>query len=194
MPATPHRARRPTNTRGSVHACSRYDLAHFHAYYQDAVPVFSVESAECIAGAREDAALAPFPTMVVGHVGDGNFHLPMLVDGDNPAEVEAAKILNAQVVRRALQMDGTCTGEHGIGLGKMDFLLAEHGPAASPEARAIKLSVACRLGCSPARGLCTDANICNTPSSAHASAAWQAPGDRNISKISSTSRAPSISC
>lgn len=51
MPATPHRARRPTNTRGSVHACSRYDLAHFHAYYQDAVPVFSVESAECIAGA-----------------------------------------------------------------------------------------------------------------------------------------------
>jgi D-lactate dehydrogenase (cytochrome) len=94
--------------------------------------------AECIAGAREDAALAPFPTMVVGHVGDGNFHLPMLVDGDNPAEVEAAKILNAQVVRRALQMDGTCTGEHGIGLGKMDFLLAEHGPAAIAVMRAIK--------------------------------------------------------
>ena len=100
------------------------------------VPISSL--ADCIAGAREDAASAPFPTMVVGHVGDGNFHLPMLVDGNNPAEVAAAQRLNAQVVERALAMDGTCTGEHGIGLGKMDFLLAEHGPDAIDAMRAIK--------------------------------------------------------
>ncbi|MBI3373626.1 MAG: FAD-binding protein [Betaproteobacteria bacterium] len=94
--------------------------------------------AECIALAREDAAKAPFPTMVVGHVGDGNFHLPMLVDGDAPAEVVAARALNDQVVRRALAMDGTCSGEHGIGLGKMEFLLAEHGSEAIGVMRAIK--------------------------------------------------------
>lgn len=94
--------------------------------------------ADCIAGAREDAAKAPFPSMVVGHVGDGNFHVPMLVDGDNPVEVEAARKLNEQVVRRALSMDGTCTGEHGIGLGKMEFLLEEHGPIAIGVMRAIK--------------------------------------------------------
>ena len=94
--------------------------------------------AECIAGAREDAAKAPFPTMVVGHVGDGNFHLPMLVDGDDPAEVAAARALNDQVVRRALAMDGTCSGEHGIGLGKMEFLLDEHGSEAVQVMRAIK--------------------------------------------------------
>ncbi len=94
--------------------------------------------AECIAGAQEDAARAPFPTMVVGHVGDGNFHLPMLVDGDNPSEVAAAKTLNEQVVRRALAADGTCSGEHGIGLGKMNFLLAEHGEPAIAAMRAIK--------------------------------------------------------
>ena len=94
--------------------------------------------AECIAGAREDAARAPFPTMVVGHVGDGNFHLPMLVDGGDPSEIAAARRLNDQVVRRALAMDGTCTGEHGIGLGKMEFLLAEHGSEAVGVMRAIK--------------------------------------------------------
>jgi len=94
--------------------------------------------AECIAAARQDAARAPFPTMVVGHVGDGNFHLPMLVDGDNPDEVEAAKRLNEQVVRRAQALDGTCSGEHGIGMGKREFLLAEHGPVALEVMRSIK--------------------------------------------------------
>ena len=94
--------------------------------------------AECIAGAREDAARAPFPTLVVGHVGDGNFHLPMLVDGANPAEVAAAKRLNEQVVRRALALDGTCSGEHGIGMGKREFLAEEHGTVALDVMRAIK--------------------------------------------------------
>jgi D-lactate dehydrogenase (cytochrome) len=94
--------------------------------------------AECIAGAREDAARAPFPTLVLGHVGDGNFHVPMLVDGSDAAEVQAARHLNEQVVRRALALDGTCSGEHGIGMGKREFLAAEHGPTALAVMRAIK--------------------------------------------------------
>jgi len=94
--------------------------------------------AECIAGAREDAARAPFPWMVAGHVGDGNFHLPMLVDPDRADEIAAAHRLNEQVVQRALAMDGTCTGEHGIGMGKREFLLAEHGADAVDVMRSIK--------------------------------------------------------
>jgi D-lactate dehydrogenase (cytochrome) len=85
--------------------------------------------AECIAQSREAARDAPFPWMVVGHVGDGNFHLPMMVDGDSPAELAAARTLNERVVRVALAAGGTATGEHGIGLGKKAFLLEEHGPA-----------------------------------------------------------------
>ncbi len=94
--------------------------------------------AECIDAARRESAHAPFPTMIVGHVGDGNFHLPMLVDGDNADEIAAALRLNERVVQTALAMDGTCTGEHGIGLGKREFLLAEHGAVAVEVMRSIK--------------------------------------------------------
>ena len=83
--------------------------------------------AECILETKKDAAGSSLTTMVLGHVGDGNFHLVLLVDADNPAEVAEAHRLNERVVARALAMDGTCTGEHGIGHGKMKFLAAEHG-------------------------------------------------------------------
>ncbi|MGP1614582.1 MAG: FAD-binding oxidoreductase, partial [Pollutimonas bauzanensis] len=64
---------------------------------------------------------------IVGHVGDGNFHVLMLLDPDNPQEWEESEALNHRLVERAIQMDGTCTGEHGVGLHKMEFMLAEHG-------------------------------------------------------------------
>jgi D-lactate dehydrogenase (cytochrome) len=63
-------------------------------------------------------------------VGDGNFHCAILADPEDPREVEEAERLNGRIVARALRMDGTCTGEHGVGLHKMDFLLEEHGPEA----------------------------------------------------------------
>ena len=66
---------------------------------------------------------------LLGHIGDGNFHLVFLVDADDPAEVAAAEAANERLVHRALAMDGTCTGEHGIGIGKQHFLEAEHGAA-----------------------------------------------------------------
>ena len=68
---------------------------------------------------------------LVGHVGDGNFHLGFLIDRNDPAELAEAERLNERLVMRALAMDGTCTGEHGIGLGKQKFLIAEHGEAVS---------------------------------------------------------------
>jgi D-lactate dehydrogenase (cytochrome) len=68
---------------------------------------------------------------LVGHVGDGNFHLVFLLDPDDEREVAEAERLNERLVLRALAMDGTCTGEHGVGCGKLDFLTAEHGEAVS---------------------------------------------------------------
>jgi len=92
---------------------------------------------ECIAETAKDLATASIPAPLVGHVGDGNFHLCFVIDPRNPAEFEEAARLNARMVARAISMDGTCTGEHGIGQGKQEFLVAEHGEAISVM-RAIK--------------------------------------------------------
>ena len=85
--------------------------------------------AECIIETQADNAGAPFPIGLVGHAGDGNFHLIYILDPANAAEMDHAKALNDRLVARALAMDGTCTGEHGVGVGKMKFMDAEHGPA-----------------------------------------------------------------
>src|ERR1051326_8335209 len=85
--------------------------------------------AECIAETKRDLAESTIPSALAGHVGDGNFHLIFMIDPQKPEEIAEASRLNDRMVARALAMEGTCTGEHGIGYGKMDFLLAEHGPA-----------------------------------------------------------------
>jgi D-lactate dehydrogenase (cytochrome) len=83
--------------------------------------------ADCIGQTEADLASASFPWSIIGHVGDGNFHVQMLVDPNRPDERDEAEGFNQRLVRRALAMDGTCTGEHGVGLHKMDFLRDEHG-------------------------------------------------------------------
>jgi len=83
--------------------------------------------AACIAQTQEDIARATMPIPLFGHVGDGNFHLMILVDPDSDADLQEAWDLNTRLVRRALAMGGTCTGEHGIGLGKREFLVEEFG-------------------------------------------------------------------
>ena len=69
------------------------------------------------------------PIALFGHVGDGNFHLVILVDPASETDLAEAETINHRVVTRALAMGGTSTGEHGIGIGKLDFLDAEHGDA-----------------------------------------------------------------
>ena len=85
--------------------------------------------AECILETKQDNLGAPFPISLVGHAGDGNFHLLYLLNVESPAELEAARQLNERLVMRALRMGGTCSGEHGVGTGKMKYLEAEHGSA-----------------------------------------------------------------
>ncbi|MHA1567184.1 MAG: FAD-linked oxidase C-terminal domain-containing protein, partial [Alphaproteobacteria bacterium] len=85
--------------------------------------------AETITGAAADVEAAGFHAPILGHVGDGNFHLVFLIDPDDPEEVSRAHGANEKIVYRALANGGTCTGEHGVGAGKLDFLIAEHGEA-----------------------------------------------------------------
>ena len=85
--------------------------------------------AECVVETTKDIEKASMPIPLFGHVGDGNFHLVILIDPDNPADVEEAKALNVRLVKRALAMEGTCTGEHGVGIGKQPYMLEELGDA-----------------------------------------------------------------
>ena len=94
--------------------------------------------AQCINENVAEVEASGLPYFIVGHVGDGNFHLGYLIDPDRPEERETAERLNQQLVERALRMDGTCTGEHGIGLHKMDFLVTEAGTGAVAMMRAVK--------------------------------------------------------
>jgi D-lactate dehydrogenase (cytochrome) len=83
--------------------------------------------ADCILETKADHANLPFPVCVVGHAGDGNFHVIYLLDPLSEDELRIARGLNARMVSRALSMGGTCSGEHGVGYGKMKYLEAEHG-------------------------------------------------------------------
>ena len=94
--------------------------------------------AECISAVKRDIAEAHLLAPLVGHVGDGNFHLIFLVDFDDQGEVARAKAVNARMVEKALALGGTCTGEHGVGFGKIPYLEAEHGAGAVRAMRAIK--------------------------------------------------------
>jgi D-lactate dehydrogenase (cytochrome) len=87
--------------------------------------------AECIAETQRDLDRSTVTAAIVGHVGDGNFHLAFMLNPDKPEEQAEASAINDRMVQRAIAMDGTCTGEHGVGYGKMDFLIAEHGEAIS---------------------------------------------------------------
>jgi D-lactate dehydrogenase (cytochrome) len=94
--------------------------------------------AECIVDTVADVDACGLPYFLVGHVGDGNFHIGFLIDPQSPDESRIAEQVNHTLVARALQMEGTCTGEHGIGLHKMGFLLDEAGPGTVALMRQIK--------------------------------------------------------
>jgi D-lactate dehydrogenase (cytochrome) len=94
--------------------------------------------ADCVTDTAADLQNLAFPWSIVGHVGDGNFHVVMMIDADDEQEWHQAEDINNRLVLRAIQMDGTCTGEHGVGIHKMGFLKAEHGEVALQLMRNIK--------------------------------------------------------
>jgi len=96
--------------------------------------------ADCLLQTRADLDASSLTATIVGHVGDGNFHCLILVDPDDHAQVAEAEALHQAMARRAIGMDGTCTGEHGVGLGKRDLLMEELGSAV-PVMAAIKAAL-----------------------------------------------------
>ena len=94
--------------------------------------------ADCLLETVYEADASGIPYFLVGHVGDGNFHVGYLIDPASKLEHDKAEALNHQLVKRALAMDGTCTGEHGVGLHKMGFLVEEAGAGAVQMMRSIK--------------------------------------------------------
>jgi len=85
--------------------------------------------AECILETKKDIVAEGMLAPIVGHVGDGNFHVSFVLDPNDPEDQRKASAINDRMVARALALDGTCTGEHGVGLGKVQFLYEEHGEA-----------------------------------------------------------------
>ncbi len=94
--------------------------------------------AECLLETKADCEREKIIHGIVGHVGDGNFHVQMLIDPNDPADIARAEAVNERMVARAIAMDGTCTGEHGVGLHKIDFLVQEHGEGAIDVMRTLK--------------------------------------------------------
>ncbi len=103
-----------------------------------AVPISRL--AECIEETRREIVAAGIMAPILGHIGDGNFHVLFILDEKHPEEIAAAKRLNQNLLQRALAMGGTCTGEHGVGLGKINALRQQHG-AAVDVMRAIKTAL-----------------------------------------------------
>jgi D-lactate dehydrogenase (cytochrome) len=94
--------------------------------------------ADCVAETADDIRASGLIAPLFGHVGDGNFHCVLLVDTSNAAEVSSAEALAHRLVQRAIAMDGTCTGEHGVGIHKIPYLQEEHGEAGVALMRRIK--------------------------------------------------------
>ena len=97
--------------------------------------------ADCITETEDDLAASELPAAILGHEGDGNFHVTIPLHPAEAQEVAAVERLNERLVRRALALEGTCTGEHGIGYGKVEFLVTEHGEEAVSVMRALKLAL-----------------------------------------------------
>ncbi|MFL5173586.1 MAG: FAD-binding oxidoreductase [Microvirga sp.] len=97
--------------------------------------------AECVEATKRDADASGLVAPIVGHVGDGNFHVSPLIDMDDPDEIARVEAFISRLVERALAMEGTCTGEHGVGQNKMKYLEAEHGAGALDLMRTLKRAI-----------------------------------------------------
>jgi D-lactate dehydrogenase (cytochrome) len=126
---------------------ARHDVAYADKALREGAQLWATDVcvpisrlAECVTETQKDLASSFLPAPIVGHAGDGNFHICFAINPNDPRQMEEAERINERVVHRALSLDGTCTGEHGVGCGKIDFLIAEHGEAMSVM-RAIKQAI-----------------------------------------------------
>ena len=120
-------------------ACKSYRAGAGVAVSDVCVPISRL--AECIIETKRDIELSGIIAPIIGHVGDGNFHTCPLVKMDDPNEVANAEAFMERIAERALAMDGTCTGEHGIGQGKKHFMDAEFGAAGVALMRSLKRAI-----------------------------------------------------
>ena len=120
-------------------ACKSYRAGAETAVSDVCVPISRL--AECVMETKRDIERSGIIAPIVGHVGDGNFHILALVKMNDPDEVASAKALMERTAERALAMEGTCTGEHGIGEGKKHFMEAEHGASAVALMRTLKRAI-----------------------------------------------------
>ena len=128
--------------------------------------------AECLLETKRDIGETGLLAPIVGHVGDGNFHVAILLDPDDPAEVQRAVAFNERLVERAIALGGTCTGEHGVGIGKATYLELEHGPEALALMRSIKRGARPRRPLQPGEDpLSRSPSTCSTANSTSASTA-----------------------
>ena len=122
-----------------AYACMAYRRPRRMLTTDVCVPIPALS--ECILSASADARKAGITAPVLGHVGDGNFHMVLMIDPDDPGEVARAEGVSRRLVERAIAAGGTCTGEHGVGLGKRDYLTLEHGPEAVAVMHGIKAAL-----------------------------------------------------
>ena len=94
--------------------------------------------ADCVEETLADIGRSGLVAPIVGHVGDGNFHVTPLIDMENPAEIDAAEAFASRLAHRAIAMGGTCTGEHGVGQKKIAYMEEEHGAEGVALMRRIK--------------------------------------------------------
>jgi D-lactate dehydrogenase (cytochrome) len=127
---------------------ARHDVYWAHQTLRPGTRPFSTDIcvpisrlADCVTETQRDAEAIGILAPIVGHVGDGNFHCGPLIDMSDPDEIARAKGFVERLVRRGLEMGGTCSGEHGIGQAKMKYMLEEHSPAALELMRTIKRSL-----------------------------------------------------
>jgi D-lactate dehydrogenase (cytochrome) len=113
--------------------------------------------ADCVEETQRDIAESRLVAPIVGHVGDGNFHVGVLTDPNDAAELERVEAFLERLVRRALAMEGTCTGEHGVGQYKMKYLLEEHPPETIALMRLLKRSIDPRNIMNPGKMVAVDA-------------------------------------
>src|SRR4029077_20791877 len=135
----PEERRKLWQARHDAHYATKATRPGVEAWVTDiCVPISRL--AECIGETQKDIAASFLRAGILGHAGDGNFHVGFMLNPNEQKEMAEAERLNQRLVYRALSLDGTCTGEHGIGCGKIDFVLAEHGEAVSVM-RAIKSAI-----------------------------------------------------